>query len=328
MLPHAVFFVILKAMKNLYPPIEPNQSGILPVGNLHALYWEESGTPDGVPIVFLHGGPGSGTTPWQRQFFNPEKYRIILFDQRGCGKSTPHGCLEENTTDDLLTDMEKLRAHLGVENWFVFGGSWGSTLALAYANSYPKKVNGLVLYGIFLCREQELIDTYFPEGIAAQIYPDIYEDFIALLSEKDKNNPIEGYHQLFLSEDETVRHKAIDMWTRWEKRISELQVDEKGMKKEMANSDFVLSHSLIENHYFRHNGFIDGDAILTGIGNKLTGKPIHIVQGRYDMVCPLKTAWELKHAIPHAELHISSKAGHTAKEPETTDIIIDILDNL
>jgi proline iminopeptidase len=315
-------------MKTSYPSIQPYQTGNLQVSDLHSIYWEISGNPDGIPIVFLHGGPGSGTNPFHRTYFNPDKYKIILFDQRGCGKSTPHGCLEENTTTDLIADMEKLRKHLEIENWFVFGGSWGVTLALAYTDSYPEKVNGLVMYGIFLCRDQELIDTYFPAGTAAHVYPDVYNDFISLVSERNKENPIKGYQELFLSDDVDIRNKAVDMWTRWEKRISALEVDEDIINADMTDTNFVLSHSLIENHYFLNNGFVDGDKILSEIGTKLSEKPVHIVQGRYDMVCPFKTAWDLKQALPHAELHISARAGHTVKEPETLSMVIDILDRL
>ena len=315
-------------MKTNYSPIEPYQTGMLEVSELHNIYWEVSGNPEGVPIVFLHGGPGSGTNPFHRTYFNPEKYKIILLDQRGCGKSTPHGCLEENTTPNLVADMEKLREHLEIEKWFIFGGSWGSTLALAYADEYSEKVLGLVIYGIFLCREKELIDTYYPPGVAAHVYPDVYAGFIDLVSEKYKKDPIQGYHELFLSDDKIVRNKALDMWTRWEKRISALEVDGESLNAGMDNHEFVLSHSLIENHYFINNGFMDGDKILSEIGEKMDGKPMHIIQGRYDMVCPFKTAWDLKQAVPYAKLHISSKAGHTVKEVETLAIVVDILDNL
>lgn len=300
---------------------------MLPVSDLHTLYWEISGNPDGIPVVFLHGGPGSGTSPFQRTFFNPEKYKIILFDQRGCGKSTPHACLEENTTPDLVADMEKLRKHLGLAHWLVFGGSWGATLALAYAHSHSDVLTGLVMYGIFLARPRELVD-HFGAGVGSCVYPEIFEQYIGLLPEEDRANPIKGYYKLFTHADRAIRHKAIDMWTRWEKRISALEVSEESLNAEMANPDFVLSHSLIENHYFLHNGFIDGDKIIAEIGEKVKAKPVHIIQGRYDLVCPFRTAWEVHRSIPHSEMHISSKAGHTAKELETTDIIIEILDNL
>lgn len=315
-------------LKSFYPAIEPYETGFLDVGDGHRLYWEQSGNADGIAITFLHGGPGSGCTPWQRQLFNPEKYRIILFDQRGAGKSKPHASLENNTTQDLINDIEKIRNHFALENWHVSGGSWGATLALAYADQHAEHINSLTMYGIFLCREEELKSLYFDNGVASKVFPEIFEEYLNFLPKDKRDNPLTGYRDLFKSEDEATRHKAIDLWTRLEKRVAALVVTKEALNQEMADPDFVLAHSLIENHYFIHNGFIDGDEILKNISSKLKDKAVHIVQGRYDMVCPFKTAWDLHQALPNSKLHVIYDAGHTAKEPKTTSKLIDIFDNL
>ena len=312
----------------LYPPIDPYDTGMLDVGDGHKLYWEQSGNPDGQPIIFLHGGPGSGTSPAHRQFFNPDKYRIILFDQRGAGKSTPHASLDNNTTPHLVADIEKLRTSLDIESWYVSGGSWGSTLALAYAMEHSARVNALVLYGIFLCRDEELRDLYFEGGTSSRIFPDVFEDFINLLPEDKRDNPLQGYQDLFQSTDSDIRLKAVDLWTRLEKRVSALIVSEETLNEKMSDPDYVLAHSLVENHYFLSNGFIDGDKILRELPMKINGKTMHIIQGRYDMVCPFKTAWDLHKACSHSKLHIIDNAGHTAEEPKTTSKLIEILDML
>lgn len=315
-------------MRQLYPEITPYETGMLDVGDGHSLYWETSGNRDGVPIVFLHGGPGSGSSPWQRQLFNPEKYKIVLFDQRGSGKSTPHASLDDNTTPHLVSDIEKLRAHLGIDKWHVSGGSWGSTLALAYADDHANRILSLTMYGIFLCRPQELRDLYFDGGIASRIFPDVFENYIGLLDEPERADPIKGYHKLFTGADKAVAHQAVDMWTRLEKRVSALIVPEEKLNEEMSNPDFVLAHSLVENHYFLNNGFIDGDALLASLPAKLNGIPVHIIQGRYDMVCPFKTAWDLHKALPKSHLHTIDNAGHTAKEPVTTSKLVEVFDRL
>jgi proline iminopeptidase len=301
---------------------------MLAVGDEHRLYWEVSGNPNGVPVVFLHGGPGSGTSPWQRSLFNPQKYRIILFDQRGSGKSFPHASLQNNTTPHLVTDMELLRRELAIDKWVVFGGSWGSTLALAYADAHADKILGLVMYGIFLARESELRDLYYPGGIASRVFPDIFQNFIVLLTDDKKDDVIRGYRELFESSDPQVRRRALDLWTRLEKRMSRLVVTTKELQRQMTDSNAVLAHSLIENHYFLDHGFIDGDALLRGIGAKVRDIPVHIVQGRYDMVCPFKTAYELHLAIPHSALHIIEDVGHTAQEPRVQKVLVDVLDRL
>ncbi len=315
-------------MRTLYPEIQPYETGMLDVGQGYNLYWEISGNPDGEPIIFLHGGPGSGSSPWQRQMFNPEKYKIILFDQRGSGKSTPHASLQDNTTPDLVSDMEKLRTHLNIDKWHISGGSWGSTLALAYADKHADRINSVTMYGIFLCRNQELRDLYFDGGIASRIFPDVFNDYLNILPASDREDPIKGYNKLFQDGDSKLAQKAVEIWTRLEKRVSALIVPEEKLNEEMSNPDFVLAHSLVENHYFLNNGFIDGDGLLKSLPAKLDGIPVHIIQGRYDMVCPFKTAWDLHQALPNSYLHIIDNAGHTAKEPATTAKLVEVFDSL
>jgi len=315
-------------MVNLYDQTEVFNKGMLEVGGGHSIYFEESGNPEGIALVGLHGGPGSGMPVWWRGLFNPEKYRLVLFDQRGSGRSIPHASLENNTTPDLVEDMEKLREHLSIDKWAVFGGSWGSTLALAYADKHANKISALMMYGIFLCRKKELEGLYYQGGVASEVFPDVFEGYISMLPEDDRKDPIEGYRKLFLSKNKETRHKAIDMWTRLEKRVSRLVVTKEELDEQMSDPDFVLSHSLIENHYFINSGFIDGDKILETIGEKVKNIPVHILQGRYDMVCPFKTAWELHKAVPNSKLHILEDVGHTARDPKVTEKLLEIADNL
>lgn len=310
---------------NLFPDITPYQTHFLDVGDGHVLYIEECGNPDGTPITFLHGGPGSGCNAWQRRLFDPQKYRIILFDQRGSGRSIPHACLQANTTPHLVADMEVIRQHLNIAKWVITGGSWGSTLALAYADKHAEHITALVLYGMFLAREQELRALYCDGGIVSQIFPDIFEEFLSLLPAQDRETPLIGYDKLFRSDDEKIRHKAIEIWTRLEKRVSKVIVDEDSLNAETADPDFVIAHSLIENHYFLNNGFIDGDALLSRLSTRIKYIPFHIIQGRYDMVCPFKTAWEIHKAVPHSHLHIIEGAGHTAKETATTAVLLEVI---
>tara|TARA_B100000686_G_scaffold301531_1_gene336891 strand:+ start:1299 stop:2246 length:948 start_codon:yes stop_codon:yes gene_type:complete len=311
----------------LYPPITPYEDGHLDVGDGHSLYWEVSGNPDGVPIVFLHGGPGSGSSPWQRQLFNPDKYKIILFDQRGAGKSTPHAGLDHNTTPHLINDIECLRKHLSLTDWHVSGGSWGATLGLAYAHAHPDRVRSLVLYGIFLCRPQELED-HFGHGAASRIYADAYERFLSVLPSDKRADPIKAYAEVFNSSDTAHVHQAVQEWTRWEKQVSALVVTDEKLAEEIQDPDFVLAHSRLENHYFINGGFIDGDQIISELEDRIGGKTVHLVQGRYDLVCPFQTAWDVHKALPDSHLHILPTAGHTAKEPQTTKKLIEILDKL
>lgn len=316
------------AAGQLYPDIVPYKTGMMDTGDGHSVYWEMSGDPQGIPVLFLHGGPGSGSNPHWRKLFDPQKYNIILFDQRGSGKSKPHADLSNNTTQHLVRDIEQLRQLLGIDKWAVFGGSWGSTLALAYADLHPPAVSALVMYGIFLCRDSELKDLYFEGGMASRVFPEVFAPFIELLPEHKRSNPIEGYKELFESKDPKIRRQAIDMWTRLEKKVSKLVVTEQELQAQMADPDFVISHSLIENHYFQNNGFIDGGKILKTIGAKVKDIPVHIVQGRYDMVCPFITAWELHKAIPGSRMHILEDVGHTARDPKVSAELVSIMDEL
>ncbi|MQL73119.1 hypothetical protein Taro_005473 [Colocasia esculenta] len=283
--------------RSLYAPIEPYSSGFLKVSELHTLYWEQSGNPDGHPVVFLHGGPGAGTSPSNRQFFDPEFYRIILFDQRGAGKSTPHACLEENTTWDLVEDIEKLRKHLEIPEWQVFGGSWGSTLALAYSQVHPDKVTGLVLRGIFMLRKKEL--DWFYEGGAAIIFPDAWEPFRDFIPENERDN--------FIT-------MAAKIWTTWELMTAHLVQNEENVKRG-DDDHFSLAFARIENHYFLNKGFFPSDSYLLDNVEKLRHIKAVIVQGRYDACCPMMSAWDLHKAWPEAELKVVVDAGHSANEP-------------
>lgn len=298
--------------RTLYPPIEPNRSGQLRVSPVHEIYWEESGNPDGKPVVFLHGGPGGGTEPKQRQFFDPARYRIVLFDQRGSGKSTPHAHLEDNTTWHLVADMEAIRVHLGIERWQVFGGSWGSTLALAYAEKHPERVTELVLRGIFMLRAWELA-WFYQEG-ASRLFPDAWEKYLAPIPEAERGDLISAYHRRLTSTDASVRQEAARAWSVWEATTSYLHTHPEQIAQ-AAGDEFSLAFSRIECHYFVNRGFFERETqLLDDLGN-LGHIPTSIVQGRYDVVCPLQSAWELASRLPHAKLYIVPDAGHSAFEP-------------
>ncbi|WZY84486.1 hypothetical protein YC2023_030870 [Brassica napus] len=298
--------------RSLYPPIEPYNNGILKVSDTHTLYWEQSGNPDGHPVVFLHGGPGGGTSPNNRRFFDPEFYRIVLFDQRGAGKSTPHACLEENTTWDLVNDIEKLREHLQIPEWQVFGGSWGSTLALTYSQSHPDKVTGLVLRGIFLIRKKEI--DWFYEGGAAAIYPDAWEEFRDLIPENERGSLVDAYHKRLNSDDLETQYAAARAWTKWEMVTAHLLPNDGNIQK-AEDDKFSLAFARIENHYFVNKAFFTSDSHLLDNIDKIRHIKTTIVQGRYDVVCPMMSAWDLHKAWPEADLKIVGDAGHSANEP-------------
>ncbi|KAG7579083.1 Alpha/beta hydrolase fold-1 [Arabidopsis thaliana x Arabidopsis arenosa] len=298
--------------RNLYAPIEPYSTGNLKVSDVHTLYWEQSGKPDGHPVVFLHGGPGGGTAPGNRRVFDPEFYRIILFDQRGAGKSTPHACLEENTTWDLVNDIEKLREYLKIPEWLVFGGSWGSTLALAYSQSHPDKVTGLVLRGIFLLRKKEI--DWFYEGGAAAIYPDAWEEFRDLIPENERGSLVDAYHKRLNSDDLETQYAAARAWTKWEMMTAYLRPNLENVQK-AEDDKFSLAFARIENHYFVNKGFFPSDSYLLDNVDKIRHIKTTIVQGRYDVCCPMMSAWDLHKAWPEAELKIVYDAGHSANEP-------------
>lgn len=296
----------------IFPPIEPRETGMLPVSALHSVYFEESGNPDGIPVVFVHGGPGGGTEPAHRRFFDPARYRIVLFDQRGAGRSTPHAELRENTTWDLVADMEKLREKLGIARWVVFGGSWGSTLGLAYAQTHPERVLGLVLRGIFLIREQE-IRWFYQEG-AHMLFPDAWEDYLAPIAGEERHDLVGAYYRRLTSEDPDVRLEAARAWSIWEARTSKLHVSEELVQK-FDEPMLALAFARIECHYFVHRGFFLRDAHLLHHADRLRGIPGYIVQGRYDVVCPMRSAWDLHRVWPEAELVVVPDAGHSAFEP-------------
>jgi len=314
-------------MHEQYQPIEPDEHGMLAVGDGQSVYWEVSGNPDGKPAVFLHGGPGGATDPNNRQFFDPQRYRIVLFDQRGCGRSTPHiadgADLSVNTTDHLIADIEALRAHLGIQRWLVFGGSWGSTLALAYAQRYPQRVTEMVLRGIFLLRRKE-IDWYY-NGSAGYIYPDEWEKFLAPVPEADRGNDlVRAYHRLLHSNDEQIATDAAIAWSTWESATSSLRRRPDRIE-EAADPRFALAFARIENHYFRHGGFLDDGQLLRDI-ETIAHIPSVIVQGRHDVVCPTVSAWELHRAWPNSVLHIVDDAAHSASEPGIVHHLVDATD--
>lgn len=311
-------------MQQLYPPIQPYVTHTLAMDERHTLHVEECGNPDGVPAVFLHGGPGGGTAPYHRQFFDPERYRIVLFDQRGCGKSAPHAELEDNTTADLVADLERLRQHLGIERWLVFGGSWGSTLALVYAQRHPERVLGLVLRGIFLCRPED-IAWFYQEG-ASQVFPDYWRDFIELIPAEERADLLHAYHARLTGDDEVGRMAAAKAWSVWEGRCATL-LPSPGLVEHFAAPFTALSLARIESHYFVNNCFLEPDQILRD-AHKLSDIPGVIVHGRYDMVCPVAQAWALHQAWPQARLEIVPDAGHAATEPPIIDALVRATDEL
>jgi proline iminopeptidase len=298
----------------LYPAIRPYRSGFLQVSPLHRLYFEESGNPRGKPVVFLHGGPGGGTSPAMRRFFNPRGYRIVLFDQRGCGKSTPHASLIDNTTWHLVSDIEALRAHLGIERWQVFGGSWGSTLALAYAQLHPRRVSELVLRGIFLLRQSEL-DWFYqnPQGAGA-LFPDAWAAYAAQIPPRERAGMMKAYYRRLTSKHAGTRTAAARAWSVWEGTTSYLQADAASIAR-FEDPDYAAAFARIECHYFINRGFLQHDDQLLRDVRAIRHIPAVIVQGRYDVVCPARSAWELHGAWPESQLRIVPDAGHSAFEP-------------
>jgi proline iminopeptidase len=307
--------------RTLYPDIEPFRTGRLKVSAGHELYFEESGNPNGKPVVFLHGGPGGGTEAKHRRYFDPAVYRIVLFDQRGCGKSTPFASLEANTTWDLVSDIETLRAHLGIERWQVFGGSWGSTLALAYAETHPNRVSELVLRGIFLLRREE-IRWFYQEG-ASWMFPDAWEAYRDHIPAGERGDMLHAYYKRLTSNDPAVQSAAAKVWSVWEGRTSCL-VPNAELIARTAGDEFALAFARIECHYFVNDGWLAGEKALLAPPNveKLRKIPGVIVQGRYDVVCPAKSAWDLHRAWPEADLKIVGDAGHAASEPGIVDELV------
>ncbi|HEY0510371.1 MAG TPA: prolyl aminopeptidase [Thermoanaerobaculia bacterium] len=305
------------AKRDFYPELEAYRTGFLQASARHRIYFEESGRPDGFPVLFIHGGPGGYSSPAQRRFFDPEHYRIVLFDQRGCGKSTPHADLEENTTWHLVSDIEALRKELGIERWLLFGGSWGSTLALAYAESYPDRVAGLILRGIFMLRRREI--QWFYQAGASEIFPDAWEEYLRPIPEPERSDLVGAYHRRLTSDEPAARRSAALAWAGWENRTSYLvpppeddPVDEKAS----------LAVARIECHYASHGGFFTTERqLLDGIAS-IRRIPAVIVQGRYDLVCPMRTAWELHQEWPEADFRVVPTGGHSAFDPDIRDALL------
>ena len=306
-------------LRELFPEIEPYSYGKLRVSRLHTLHYEECGNPRGRPLVFLHGGPGGGIDPVYRRYFDPRKWRVVLFDQRGCGKSTPHAELRENTTWDLVADIERLRVELGIERWVVFGGSWGSTLSLAYAETHPERCKALVLRGIFLLRKCELL-WFYQEG-ASQIFPDAWETYLAPIPPKERGDMMRAYYKRLTSRDRGVRLRAARAWAVWEGTTSKLLTDPALVKKFSA-SRFAEAFARIEAHFFVNDGFLERDDQLLRDVKKIRHIPGVIVQGRYDVVCPMRSAWDLHRAWPESKLVVVPDAGHSMTEPGIRSALI------
>ena len=303
----------------LFPPIEPFNNGFMERDS-HQIYYEQCGNPNGKPAVFLHGGPGGGGSTTVRRFFDPKKYHIVIFDQRGCGRSKPHGCLEKNTTWDLVEDIEALKKILGFKKWLVFGGSWGSTLSLAYSQTYPTSVSEMVLRGIFMLRKKEL-DWFYQEG-ASNIFPEAWEKFLEPIDENQRDDLMSAYHKIFKSDNEEKKLAAAIAWSRWEGSTSSLSYNP-DMADSFSNPHFALAFALIENHYFVNKGFLEHENQLIESGiDIIRNIPTTIVQGRYDIVCPMTTAWELSKNWPEAKLIVAPASGHTAFEKEVTHELI------
>ena len=299
-------------MAERYPPIEPYESGLLDVGDGHEIYWECCGNPNGKPALFLHGGPGSGCSPGQRRFFDPGAYRAVLFDQRGCGRSTPHASLDANTTWDLVDDIERLRKHLGVERWQVFGGSWGSTLALAYAETHPERVTGLVLRGIFTLRRGEL-EWFYQKG-CSWIFPDAFQDYVRVIPPAERGDMIAAYHKRLTASDSAVQLEAARAWSAWEGRTLSLLPDAERVKR-FSEDAYALAFARIECHYFINSGFFSSDDQLIANAHRLSAIPGVIIHGRYDVVTPVKTAFDLVRVWPEVSLRVVPDSGHAMTEP-------------
>lgn len=305
-------------LRTLYPPIEPYASGMLDVGDGHQVYWERAGTPGATPAVFLHGGPGGGCSPKHRQLFDPAQYDVLLFDQRGCGRSTPHANLDANTTWHLVADIERLREMADVERWLVFGGSWGSTLALAYAETHPARVSALIVRGIYLLTKAEM-DWYYQFGVS-EMFPDKFEAFLAPIPEAERGDMVGAYNRRLTGDDPAVQLAAAKAWSNWEGQTITL-LPEPSTSDSFDDDHFAIAFARIENHYFKHAGWLDEGQLLRD-GGRLHGIPGVIVHGRYDMPCPARHAWALHKAWPEAEFHLIEGAGHSYSEPGILDRLI------
>lgn len=313
----------MEELRNFYPEIAPFKTEFLKVSEIHTIRIEQCGNPNGRPVVFLHGGPGGGIAPDYRRFFDPDHYRIVLFDQRGSGQSTPTAELHENTTWDLVNDIEKIRAHLNIKDWIVFGGSWGSTLALAYAETHPDKVKGLILRGIFLCRPSEI--KWFYQFGASEIFPDVWESYKNHIPENERHDFVNAYYKRLTSENADTRLAAAKIWSKWEAATSRLIVDLKAIDA-FDDPTFALQFARIECHFFTNNAFFKTDNWLIENVSRIRHIPTAIVQGRYDVVCPARSAWDLHKAFPEAELYIVPNSGHAASEPATRAKLVEFTD--
>ena len=308
----------------LYSKIEPYSTGMLEVSDLHTIFWERAGNPDGQPVIVIHGGPGGGSQPGYRQYFDPQKFDIIQFDQRGCGKSTPYAELEENNTHNSVSDIESLREHFGIDKWHIFGGSWGSTLSLIYAQNHPDKALSLTLRGIFMCRKSEL--QWFYQHGASHVFPDAFEPYQNHIPEDEQHDLISAYYERLTSDNVEIRRAAAKEWTRWEMATSRLFPDPEYLDK-AEDLDFAVAFARIECHYFINGIFVEDGHILNNC-NRITHIPTTIVQGRYDMVCPTVSAWELHKQLPNSRLIIVPDAGHSMGETSIARELVAATDNL
>ena len=306
-------------MNELYPALEPYDSGRLTVSAEHEIYYEQCGNPNGKPVLFVHGGPGGGAGENDRRFFDPAAYRIVLFDQRGCGRSLPHASLVDNTTWHLVDDMEKVRAHLSIDRWQVFGGSWGSTLGIAYAQSHPERVTEMVLRGIFMLRRSELL--WFYQDGCSHLFPDVWESFLEPIPLVERADMISAYYRRLTSDDVEARMRAARAWSQWEGATSKLMPDE-DLKATFGEDEFAAAFARIECHYFVHGAWFRQDDQLLADIDKIRNIPATIVQGRYDVVCPIRSAWDLHRAWPEATLEIIADAGHNSKEPGIASALV------
>ncbi len=309
-------------MRTLYPEIAPFNHSFFETEDGHKIYFEQCGNPHGEPVIFIHGGPGGGCSSEHRRFFNPEHYRIILFDQRGCGRSLPHGSLSNNTTQALISDMEQLRNLLNIDKWLLFGGSWGSTLSLAYAQQHTERVSGMILRGIFLCRPRDL-EWFYQDG-ASHVYPDYWQDYIEPIDPQSRDNMMQAYYKILTGQDEIKRMHAAKAWSVWEGRCSTL-APSPSLVDHFEDPHVALAMARIEAHYFVNNAFFSENQLLKEC-SKLINKPTWIVHGRYDMVCPIEQAYLLSEQLPHAQFEIVRDAGHSAFEPGITDRLIHATD--
>jgi proline iminopeptidase len=310
--------------RELYPAIEPFDQCRLEVSGRHNLYYEQCGNPKGKPVVFLHGGPGGGCAPTSRRFFNPALYRIVLFDQRGCGRSTPHADLVDNTTWDLVADIERLRVHLGIDRWQVFGGSWGATLALTYAQTHPDCVTELVLRGIFTLRRAEML--WFYQHGAHALFPDAFEPYRDFIPDGERGDMMSAYYRRLTSDDKDIQIAAARTWSRWEGAASFIAPSTNNGASSAAGDQFALAFARIECHYFVHGGFFERDDQILANVDTIRHIPAVIVHGRYDVVCPLVNAWDLHRAWPEADLRITPDAGHSAYDPGNRQALLEATD--